>query len=64
MRTEQTFPSDRCRGALAIRRLSGRHGRDYESALRLLHRNGVICAACYRSAEAALAVTPFRRSAA
>jgi hypothetical protein len=63
MRTDEMFPSDRCRGALAIRRLSLRSGRDSEAALRMLHRNGVICSACYRSAEAALAVTPLRRSA-
>jgi hypothetical protein len=63
MRTDELLPSDRCRGALATRRLAGRQGSDYEAALRLLHRNGVICSACYRSAEAALAVTPFRRSA-
>lgn len=63
MPTMEMFPSVRCRGALAIRRLSGRHGSDFEAALRMLHRNGVICSACYRSAEAALALTPLRRSA-
>jgi hypothetical protein len=63
MRTEEMFPSDRCRGALATHRLARRHGGDYEAALRMLHRNGVICSACFRAAEASLAVTPFRRSA-
>jgi hypothetical protein len=63
MRTMEMVPSVRCRGALATRRLSGRHGADFEAALRTLHRNGVICSACYRAAEATLAVSAFRRSA-
>jgi hypothetical protein len=64
MRTDEMLPSDRCRSALALRRLAGRHGSDFEAELRALHRDGVICSACYRAADAALALTPFRRSAA